>query len=74
MEISVTVAMAGLTVALFAYTWLGTALLWSLGTAAVGIPDRVQGRGLMRLVVAAPPGRLRRDVCPRTCRWPGGCS
>ena len=38
MEISVTVAMAGLTVALFAYTCLGTrALLWSLGTAAVGI-------------------------------------
>ena len=38
MEMSVTVAMAVLTVALFAYTWLGTkALLWSLGTAAVGI-------------------------------------
>jgi hypothetical protein len=38
MEISVTVAMAALTGALFAYTWLGTkALLWSLGTAAVGI-------------------------------------
>ena len=38
MELSVTVAMAVLTVALFAYTWLGTkALLWSLGTAAVGI-------------------------------------
>lgn len=37
-ELSVTVAMSGLTVVLFAYTWLGTrALLWSLGTAAVAI-------------------------------------
>ena len=38
MEISVTAAMIVLTLALFAYTWLGTkALLWSLGTAAVGV-------------------------------------
>jgi len=37
LEVAVTVAMAVLTVALFAYTWLGTrALMWSLGTAAVG--------------------------------------
>lgn len=38
LELSVTAAMVGLTVALFAYTWLGTkALLWSLGTAAVAV-------------------------------------
>lgn len=37
-EGSVTASMTGLTVGLFAFTWLGTkALLWSLGTAAVGI-------------------------------------
>jgi hypothetical protein len=38
LEVSVTVAMAVLTAGLFAFTWLGTrALLWSLGTAAVGV-------------------------------------
>lgn len=37
MEVAVTAAMIGLTVLLFAYTWLGTrAVMWSLGTAAVG--------------------------------------
>lgn len=37
-EMAVTTAMACLTLLLFVYTWLGTrALLWSLGTAGVGI-------------------------------------
>jgi hypothetical protein len=36
-DMAVTAAMSLLTLLLFAYTWLGTrALLWSLGTAAVG--------------------------------------
>ena len=38
MEVAVTAAMVALTVALFAYTWVGTrAFMWSLGTAAVGL-------------------------------------
>lgn len=35
-DVAVTAAMIGLTLALFAYTWVGThAVLWSLGTAVV---------------------------------------
>lgn len=38
LEMSVTASMAGLTVVLFAYTWVGTrALLWSLATAGVAL-------------------------------------
>lgn len=38
MELTATISMSVLTVLLFAYTWLGTrALLWSLGTAGVGL-------------------------------------